>query len=126
MSILRATISPKSYVGDEVVTWGGHSYGCNELIFNPLKDWWHMGPITKQLHASVTAFLTAPGATTIFTIIKTFLPFRGLSLAHHPLSRETLRSGPRREADPLDPSRVINFIDKPLILTIFASPSPSL
>lgn len=23
--------------------------GCNELIFNPLKDWWKMGPITKQL-----------------------------------------------------------------------------
>ena len=23
--------------------------GCNELIFNPLIDWWHMGPITKQL-----------------------------------------------------------------------------
>jgi hypothetical protein len=23
--------------------------GCNELIFNPLVDWWRMGPITKQL-----------------------------------------------------------------------------
>ena len=23
--------------------------GCNELIFNPLIDWWRLGPITKQL-----------------------------------------------------------------------------
>jgi hypothetical protein len=25
--------------------------GCNELIFNPLIDWWRFGPITKQLRA---------------------------------------------------------------------------
>lgn len=23
--------------------------GCNELIFNPLIQWWRKGPITKQL-----------------------------------------------------------------------------
>jgi len=23
--------------------------GCNELLFNPLVDWWRLGPITKQL-----------------------------------------------------------------------------
>lgn len=23
--------------------------GCNELLFNPLKDWWRLGPINKQL-----------------------------------------------------------------------------
>ncbi|KZT03077.1 uncharacterized protein LAESUDRAFT_660491 [Laetiporus sulphureus 93-53] len=34
---------------DELNRWQKYSYGCNELIFNPLKDWWHMGPITKQL-----------------------------------------------------------------------------
>ena len=35
----------------------GHSYelpliifsGCNELIFNPLIQWWRLGPINKQL-----------------------------------------------------------------------------
>ena len=26
-----------------------HRLGCNELIFNPLIDWWRLGPITKQL-----------------------------------------------------------------------------
>ncbi|KZT03069.1 uncharacterized protein LAESUDRAFT_729581 [Laetiporus sulphureus 93-53] len=34
---------------DELNRWQKYSYGCNELIFNPLKDWWRMGPITKQL-----------------------------------------------------------------------------
>ncbi|KAK7018371.1 Glyco-trans-2-like domain-containing protein [Favolaschia claudopus] len=36
-------------VDDELNRWQKYSYGCNELIFNPLKDWWRMGPITKQL-----------------------------------------------------------------------------
>ncbi|OBZ73353.1 hypothetical protein A0H81_07233 [Grifola frondosa] len=34
---------------DELNRWQKYSYGCNELIFNPLVHWWHMGPITKQL-----------------------------------------------------------------------------
>ncbi|CAK5270569.1 unnamed protein product [Mycena citricolor] len=36
-------------VDDELNRWQKYSYGCNELIFNPIKDWWHMGPVTKQL-----------------------------------------------------------------------------
>ncbi|KAG6890188.1 hypothetical protein C0995_010893 [Termitomyces sp. Mi166 len=36
-------------VDDELNRWQKYSYGCNELIFNPLIDWWRMGPITKQL-----------------------------------------------------------------------------
>ncbi|KAG6856108.1 hypothetical protein H0H87_007360 [Tephrocybe sp. NHM501043] len=36
-------------VDDELNRWQKYAYGCNELIFNPLIDWWHMGPITKQL-----------------------------------------------------------------------------
>ncbi|KDR73048.1 hypothetical protein GALMADRAFT_746548 [Galerina marginata CBS 339.88] len=36
-------------VDDELNRWQKYAYGCNELIFNPLVDWWHMGPITKQL-----------------------------------------------------------------------------
>ncbi|KAF9530692.1 glycosyl transferase family group 2-domain-containing protein [Crepidotus variabilis] len=36
-------------VDDELNRWQKYSYGCNELIFNPLKDWWRLGPITKQL-----------------------------------------------------------------------------
>ncbi|KAH0580446.1 hypothetical protein H2248_001947 [Termitomyces sp. 'cryptogamus'] len=36
-------------VDDELNRWQKYSYGCNELIFNPLINWWRMGPITKQL-----------------------------------------------------------------------------
>ncbi|EJF59432.1 hypothetical protein DICSQDRAFT_108818 [Dichomitus squalens LYAD-421 SS1] len=34
---------------DELNRWQKYSYGCNELIFNPLVQWWYKGPITKQL-----------------------------------------------------------------------------
>lgn len=38
---------------DELNRWQKYAYGCNELIFNPLKDWWHMAPITKQLRTFI-------------------------------------------------------------------------
>ncbi|KAI0267998.1 glycosyl transferase family group 2-domain-containing protein [Russula aff. rugulosa BPL654] len=34
---------------DELNRWQKYSYGCNELIFNPLVQWWRLGPINKQL-----------------------------------------------------------------------------
>ncbi|KAH9938819.1 glycosyl transferase family group 2-domain-containing protein [Epithele typhae] len=34
---------------DELNRWQKYSYGCNELIFHPLIEWWRKGPITKQL-----------------------------------------------------------------------------
>ncbi|KAJ6479644.1 glycosyl transferase family group 2-domain-containing protein [Mycena sanguinolenta] len=40
-------------VDDELNRWQKYSYGCNELIFNPMKDWWRLGPITKQLRTFV-------------------------------------------------------------------------
>ncbi|KAN0078407.1 Glycosyl transferase family group 2 domain containing protein [Tylopilus felleus] len=40
-------------VDDELNRWQKYSYGCNELIFNPLIDWWRRGPIAKQLRIFV-------------------------------------------------------------------------
>ncbi|KAJ7689711.1 glycosyl transferase family group 2-domain-containing protein [Mycena rosella] len=40
-------------VEDELNRWQKYSYGCNELIFNPIIEWWRMGPITKQLRTFV-------------------------------------------------------------------------
>ncbi|KAJ3560835.1 hypothetical protein NP233_g10573 [Leucocoprinus birnbaumii] len=40
-------------VDDELNRWQKYAYGCNELIFNPIKDWWRLGPITKQLRTFV-------------------------------------------------------------------------
>ncbi|KAG8215893.1 glycosyl transferase family group 2-domain-containing protein [Butyriboletus roseoflavus] len=40
-------------VDDELNRWQKYSYGCNELIFNPLIEWWRKGPISKQLRIFV-------------------------------------------------------------------------
>ncbi|EGN97387.1 hypothetical protein SERLA73DRAFT_92477 [Serpula lacrymans var. lacrymans S7.3] len=36
-------------VDDELNRWQKYSYGCSELIFNPIVHWWRLGPINKQL-----------------------------------------------------------------------------
>lgn len=41
--MVSTTHSLKSADSDTVIL------GCNELMFNPVKDWWYLGPITKQL-----------------------------------------------------------------------------
>lgn len=40
-------------VDDELNRWQKYSYGCSELIFNPLIEWWKKGPINKQLRIFV-------------------------------------------------------------------------
>ncbi|KAH7886770.1 glycosyl transferase family group 2-domain-containing protein [Phlebopus sp. FC_14] len=40
-------------VDDELNRWQKYSYGCSELIFNPLIRWWRLGPINKQLRVFV-------------------------------------------------------------------------
>ncbi|KAJ7678776.1 glycosyl transferase family group 2-domain-containing protein [Mycena rosella] len=40
-------------VEDELNRWQKYSYGCDELIFNPLIEWSRKGPITKQLRTFV-------------------------------------------------------------------------
>ncbi|KAI0739936.1 glycosyl transferase family group 2-domain-containing protein [Daedaleopsis nitida] len=34
---------------DELNRWQKYSYGCNELIFNPIIEWFYKGPVTRQL-----------------------------------------------------------------------------
>lgn len=38
---------------DELNRWEKYAYGCNELLFNPLIEWWRKGPINPQLHKFV-------------------------------------------------------------------------
>lgn len=40
-------------VDDELNRWQKYAYGCNELIFLPLVDWWKRGIISKQLQIFV-------------------------------------------------------------------------
>ncbi|KAF9230503.1 glycosyl transferase family group 2-domain-containing protein [Melanogaster broomeanus] len=40
-------------VDDELNRWQKYAYRCNELIFNPVIEWWKKGPISKQLRIFV-------------------------------------------------------------------------
>ncbi|KAI0763980.1 glycosyl transferase family group 2-domain-containing protein [Trametes elegans] len=37
-------------VDDELNRWQKYAYGCNELLFNPIVQWWRKGPIAPQIH----------------------------------------------------------------------------
>lgn len=37
-------------VDDELNRWQKYAYGCSELLFNPIVQWWRRGPINKQIH----------------------------------------------------------------------------
>jgi len=37
-------------VEDELNRWQKYAYGCNEIIFNPIIQWWRKGPISAELH----------------------------------------------------------------------------
>ncbi|KAI0055571.1 hypothetical protein BV25DRAFT_1833092 [Artomyces pyxidatus] len=37
-------------VDDELNRWQKYAYGCSELLFNPLVQWWRRGPIAHQIH----------------------------------------------------------------------------
>lgn len=34
---------------DEITRWEKYAYGCSELVFHPLKDWYRKGPLTKTV-----------------------------------------------------------------------------
>ncbi|KAM5542549.1 hypothetical protein V8D89_004008 [Ganoderma adspersum] len=36
-------------VDDELNRWQKYAYGCNELLFNPIVQWWRKGPIAQQI-----------------------------------------------------------------------------
>ncbi|EDQ99846.1 uncharacterized protein LACBIDRAFT_192205 [Laccaria bicolor S238N-H82] len=37
-------------VDDEFNRWQKYAYGCNEMLFNPIIQWWRKGPISRQIH----------------------------------------------------------------------------
>ncbi|RDB26851.1 hypothetical protein Hypma_005327 [Hypsizygus marmoreus] len=37
-------------VDDELNRWQKYAYGCSELLFNPLIEWFRRGPIAHQIH----------------------------------------------------------------------------
>ncbi|KAF7297159.1 Glyco-trans-2-like domain-containing protein [Mycena indigotica] len=37
-------------IDDELNRWQKYAYGCSELLFHPLIQWWRRGPVTHQIH----------------------------------------------------------------------------
>ncbi|KAA1477055.1 hypothetical protein DENSPDRAFT_867478 [Dentipellis sp. KUC8613] len=37
-------------IDDELSRWQKYAYGCSELLFNPVVQWWRRGPIAHQIH----------------------------------------------------------------------------
>jgi membrane glycosyltransferase len=37
-------------VDNELDRWQKYAYGCSELLFHPLIQWWRRGPVTSQIH----------------------------------------------------------------------------
>ncbi|KAH9906612.1 glycosyl transferase family group 2-domain-containing protein [Xylariomycetidae sp. FL2044] len=59
-------------VYDELARWEKYAYGCNELMFHPLKDWWRRGPITPLFRKFLSSGLHLPKKITICTYIGTY------------------------------------------------------
>jgi len=59
-------------VYDELARWEKYAYGCNELIFHPLKDWIFKGPFTKLFRTFIMSNMPLPSKLTILAYIGTY------------------------------------------------------
>lgn len=59
-------------VYDELARWEKYAYGCNELVFHPLKDWWRYGPFTKLFRNFMTSCMPLPSKFTIMAYVGTY------------------------------------------------------
>lgn len=59
-------------VYDELNRWSKYAYGCSELVFNPIKDWWRMGPFTKIFRTFLKSDLNSYSKVTMIFYIGTY------------------------------------------------------
>ncbi|RYP78864.1 hypothetical protein DL771_000249 [Monosporascus sp. 5C6A] len=59
-------------VYDELARWEKYAYGCNELIFHPLKYWLFKGPITPLFRRFLFSSIHLPKKLTICAYIGTY------------------------------------------------------
>jgi len=59
-------------VYDELARWEKYAYGCNELIFHPLKYWFTRGPFTKLFRNFITSGMPFPSKITIMAYVGTY------------------------------------------------------
>ena len=59
-------------VYDELARWEKYAYGCNELLFHPLKYWLIRGPFTPLFRAFIASNMPLPSKLTIMAYIGTY------------------------------------------------------
>ena len=59
-------------VYDELARWEKYAYGCNELIFHPLRDWIFKGPFTPLFRKFIGSNMPLPSKITIMAYIGTY------------------------------------------------------
>jgi hypothetical protein len=59
-------------VFDELARWEKYTYGCNELLFNPLHKWIYRGPFTPLLWRLLTSNVKSSSKVTILGYVFTY------------------------------------------------------
>ncbi len=59
-------------VYDELARWEKYAYGCNELIFHPMKDWIFKGPFTPLFRKFIGSNMPLHSKLTIMAYIGTY------------------------------------------------------
>lgn len=60
-------------VYDELARWEKYAYGCDELVFNPLKTWIFKGPFTPLFRKFVCSNMRIQGKIGIIAYIGTYV-----------------------------------------------------
>ncbi len=59
-------------VYDELARWEKYAYGCNELLFHPLRFWFVRGPFTPLIRRFLGSKIPLPKKMTIMAYIGTY------------------------------------------------------
>ena len=59
-------------VYDELARWEKYAYGCNELIFHPMRYWFVRGPFTPLFRKFIASNMPLPSKITIMAYIGTY------------------------------------------------------
>jgi hypothetical protein len=59
-------------VYDELARWEKYSYGCNELIFHPLRSWIYRGPFTPLFLKFIFSSMPLPSKISIMAYVGTY------------------------------------------------------
>lgn len=59
-------------VYDELARWEKYAYGCNELLFNPIRQWLFRGPFTPLFRRFITSNMRVTSKITILSYIGTY------------------------------------------------------